>query len=41
MVVVIGAVFTVVGIKVVFFRESEDTETSLVEAGSVAVEYVL
>ena len=37
----IGAVLTVVGIKVVLFRESEDTETSLVKAGSVAVEYVV
>ena len=37
----IGAVFTVVGVKVVLFRESEDTETSLVNAGTVAVEYVV
>ena len=37
----IEAVFTVVGVKVVLFRESEDTETSLVKAGTVAVEYVV
>ena len=37
----IGAVFTVVGINVVLFRESEETETSLVKTGSVAVEYVV
>ena len=41
MVVVIGAVFTEVGVKVVLFRESVNTETELVTAGSVAVEYVV
>ena len=41
MVVVIGAVFTVVGVKTELLRASEDTETALVKPGSVTVEYVV
>ena len=41
MVVAIGAVFTMVGVKSVLLCESEDIETSLVKTGSAAVESVV
>ena len=41
MVEMIGAVFTVLGVKAKMFSEPEDTEKSLVKAGSAALEYVV